>query len=96
MRSSGNPDLVEALGIEIKARRLELGLTQEALAGRAELDRPYISLIEIGRKQPTISVLYSLAIALELPFASFAQRIDERFQKSLRAKKRQRAQGSKI
>lgn len=96
MRPSRNQPLVQALGIEVKARRVELGITQEDLAGRAELDRPYISLIEVGQKQPTISVLYSLATALELPFASFAQRIDDRLQKSLRAERRQRAQASKV
>jgi predicted transcriptional regulator len=60
MRPSRNQSLIEAL-VEIKVRRLELGLSQEDLAGRCELDRPYITLIESGRKQPTISVLHRLA-----------------------------------
>ena len=85
MRPSRNQTLVDALGVEVKARRLELGWTQEDLAGRAEIDRPYISLIEVGRKQPTLSVLYLLASALEMPFAEFAQRIDDRYRKGVRA-----------
>ena len=48
MRPSRNQSLIEALGVEIKVRRLELGLSQEDLAGRCELDRPYITLIESG------------------------------------------------
>lgn len=90
MRPSRNQPLVVVLGIEVKSRRLELGLTQEDLAGRAQLDRAYITSIEVGKKQPTISVLYTLAAALELTFASFAQRIDDRFQKSVRADARRK------
>lgn len=79
MRPSRNQALIDALAIEVKARRLELRLTQEDLAGRCELDRPYISLIEVGRKQPTISVLYRISSALELTFADFCKRIDGRY-----------------
>ena len=79
MRPSSNPPLIQALAIELKARRNELGLTQEDLAGRCNLDRPYISLIEVGRKQPTLSVLYKLAAALELPLGVFMQRVQDRY-----------------
>ncbi len=57
MRPSRNALLVEALASVLKQRRNELGLTQEDLAGAVELDRPYITMIESARKQPTISVL---------------------------------------
>jgi transcriptional regulator with XRE-family HTH domain len=81
MRPSRNQQLIEALAVEVKACRLALKLTQEDLADRAELDRPYISLIEVGRKQPTISVLYRIAAALELEFGEFCSRIDTRYKK---------------
>jgi transcriptional regulator with XRE-family HTH domain len=90
MRPSRNQTLIDALGVEVKARRLELGLTQEDLAGRAELDRPYISLIEVGQKQPSVSVMFLLAKALDLPFALFAERVDLRYRKSERAAGRRR------
>ncbi|MCE4538529.1 helix-turn-helix transcriptional regulator [Pelomonas sp. P7] len=79
MRPSRNQKLIEALAVEIKARRQELALTQEDLAGRCDLDRPFISLIEVGKKQPTISVLYRLASALELSFADFVGRVESRY-----------------
>ncbi|MDH1254522.1 helix-turn-helix transcriptional regulator [Comamonas thiooxydans] len=72
--------MIEALGVEIKVRRLELGLSQEDLAGRCELDRPYITMIEIGRKQPTISVLHRLAGALDLSMAEMCGRVEARYQ----------------
>ena len=80
MRPSRNQSLIEALGVEIKVRRLELGLSQEDLAGRCELDRPYITMIEIGRKQPTISVLHRLAVALDLSLAAMCGRVETRYQ----------------
>ena len=80
MRPSRNPLLVEALASVLKKRRNELGLTQEDLAGAVELDRPYITVIESGRKQPTISVLWRLAAGLQLSAADFAARIDDKYQ----------------
>ena len=82
MRPSRNPKLIDALAVEIKARRQELSLTQEDLAGRCDLDRPFISLIEVGKKQPTISVLYRLASALELSLAEFAGRVESRYRQT--------------
>lgn len=79
MRPSRNQALIDALAIEVKARRQELELTQEDLAGRCEIDRPFISLIEVGRKQPTISVLYKIAGGLELTFGDFCDRIETRY-----------------
>ena len=73
---------MEALGIELKVRRLQLGLTQEDLAGRCTLDRPYLSLIEVGRKQPTLSVLLLLADGLELSFGALMTRVQDRYQES--------------
>ena len=88
MRPSRNQALIDALAVEVKARRHELKFTQEDLAGRCEIDRPYISLIEVGRKQPTISVLYRMATALELSFEEFSRRIDRRYRKEIRASER--------
>ena len=40
------------------------GLTQEALAHEAGIDRTFVGLLETGRRQPTLSVLFALAGAL--------------------------------
>jgi transcriptional regulator with XRE-family HTH domain len=85
MRPSRNQVLIEALAVEVKARRLEIGYTQEDLAAQCNIDRPFISLIEVGKKQPTISVLYALCGALQFSFGEFAARIEMRYQKQLRA-----------
>lgn len=82
MRPSNNPDLILALAIEVKVRRLELQMSQEDLAGRIQLDRPYISLIEVGRKQPTLSVLHKIAMGLDLTLGEFMSRVEERYLKT--------------
>lgn len=78
MRLSRNPLLIQALSATIKARRLELNLTQEALAGQIELDRPYVTLMEAAKKQPTVSVLWRLAAGLQMTVAELATAVDER------------------
>ena len=93
MRASGNQKLVNALGTEVKARRLELEFTQEDLAGRCELDRPYISLIEVGRKQPTISVLMILATGLQLTLVELMGRVERRYLSETKVKKGKPAEG---
>lgn len=85
MRPSRNQLLISALGIEVKVRRLELALSQEEVAGRCELDRPFITMIESGRKQPTISVLHRLAGALNLSLGEFCQRVENRYHTELKA-----------
>jgi transcriptional regulator with XRE-family HTH domain len=82
MRPSRNSLLVEALATEIKLRRNELGLTQEGLAGAVDLDRPYVTLLEGARKQPTISVMWRLAAGLELSATEFVTRIDKRYRRN--------------
>jgi len=79
MRPSKNQALINALATEIKLRRRELGFSQEDLAGHCQLDRPYISLIEVGRKQPTLSVLLRLAEGLQFTLADFMGLVQNRY-----------------
>jgi len=84
MRQSRNQTLIEALAVELKTRRLELGWSQEDLAGASDLDRPYISVMEVGKKQPTLSVLFRLAEALGLTFEELAGRVEKRYRRAAR------------
>ena len=78
MRPSRNALLIQAFSAVLKARRLELGLTQEDLAGETDLDRPFITVMESGAKQPSISVLWRLAGGLQITMSDLSQLIDER------------------
>lgn len=86
MRPSKNQTLMQALATEIKARRLALHMSQEDLAGRCDLDRPYISLMEVARKQPTISVLLKLAEGLDYSLPEFMKRVMKRYEVESAAK----------
>jgi transcriptional regulator with XRE-family HTH domain len=57
--------LIEAFAAELKARRSALKWSQEELADRAEINRTYIAKLELAQNQPTLSVLYRLAKALD-------------------------------
>ena len=54
-----------AFGRVLRRLRKNAGLSQEQLAFEAGVRRTYISLIELGQNQPTISVVFRLAAALQ-------------------------------
>lgn len=54
-----------AFGKVLRERRKLAGLTQEKLALEADVQRNYVSLIERGVHQPTINIIFKLAIALK-------------------------------
>jgi len=57
-------DVALAFGKALRQKRKEVGLTQEQLAHEADIQRNYVSLIERGVNQPTITVIFKLAAAL--------------------------------
>lgn len=52
------------LAANVKEARVRLGLSQEALALSAEVDRTYVSQIERAVGNPSIGVLQRLALSL--------------------------------
>jgi len=59
--------LEPAFGEVLKQHRTAAGLSQEKLALEAGLDRTFISLLERGRRQPTLTTLVLIAEALGQP-----------------------------
>jgi transcriptional regulator with XRE-family HTH domain len=57
-------EVVEAFGAVLRERRLEAALTQEQLALEAAIRRNYVSMLELGQHQPTLTMLFTLATAL--------------------------------
>lgn len=53
-----------AFGRVLRRLRLEAGLTQEELGFDASLRRTYISVLELGRQQPSLKTILKLAKAL--------------------------------
>lgn len=59
-------NVLKNIGVQIKERRLELGMSQEDLAGIAEVDRSYLSEIECGHKNLSVLVLLRISEALSV------------------------------
>jgi transcriptional regulator with XRE-family HTH domain len=55
-----------AFGRALRRLRLAAGLTQEQLGLMSEVQRNFISLIETGQNQPTITTIFKLAAALQV------------------------------
>jgi len=60
-----------ALGKKIAAARKAAHLTQEDLAGAAEMDRSYLSEVENGHKNISVLALLKLAKALKMDVREF-------------------------
>lgn len=54
------------IAARLKARRIELGLTQQQLGDQVALKRTSISNIEAGEQKPPLHVIYAICIALQL------------------------------
>ena len=63
-----NQDLVK-LGSAIRARRMALALSQEALADYAEIDRSHMGKIERGEHVPTLPLILKISVALKISAA---------------------------
>lgn len=64
------------LGSNIRRHRDMLGLTQEALAEKADLDQTYISGIERGLRNPGIINIAKLAKALQITTSELCSGVD--------------------
>jgi transcriptional regulator with XRE-family HTH domain len=67
--------IARIFGSELRAARLAAGLTQQVLAERAEIDPVFVSYLENGHRQPSLTVLLSLESVLGLPGGEFAARV---------------------
>jgi transcriptional regulator with XRE-family HTH domain len=56
--------ILRAFGQALRAQREALDLSQEELAFRSEVHRTYISELERGIKNPSMTTLQKLAVAL--------------------------------
>ena len=67
----------------LRRMRKEAGLSQEQLALNADIQRNFVSLLELGQKQPTITTLFKLAEALRCNPAALVQTVVDELNNSV-------------
>ena len=65
---------INQLAKKVKYRRVELDMSQQELAHQAQIDRTYVSQLERGLANPSLSVLIALAISLKMPLKSLIEK----------------------
>jgi len=73
----GNPIAVE-FGKVLRQQRRIIRISQEALALAADVDRTFVSQMERGIRQPTLTTLWKLAAALKVKPSALILGIEQR------------------
>lgn len=66
-------DLAPVVGANLRRLRLRRGLSLEKLSQRSGVSRAMLGQIELGQSAPTINVLWKIARALDVTFATLIQ-----------------------
>ena len=73
MANASVPDVGSVFGVVLRRFRLAAGVSQEELADRADVDRTFISRLERGVRQPTITTLIGLSEAMGVSAADLVR-----------------------
>lgn len=71
-------DVDQAFGQALRSLRTRRKWSQTDLALRADVDRNYISLIELGRNSPSIRMVYRLCDALDVMPSELLRDVEKR------------------
>lgn len=88
MRATQNLELMRAFAAEVRARRGEIGVSQEELAHRSEVNRTFVAKVELAQNQPSLSVLHKLAGGLQLELPELMRLTLERYGREQGARQR--------
>lgn len=62
-------EIVQTLGNNIRLLRKECGWTQEMLAEKINISVPYMTQIELGRRNASLEIIESIADTLNVPYS---------------------------
>jgi transcriptional regulator with XRE-family HTH domain len=68
--------VISVFGKVLRTLREGKNLSQEKLAEYCDLDRTYISLLERGLRQPTISTIFKIADALDISPSELVRKVE--------------------
>ncbi|ASA20541.1 helix-turn-helix domain-containing protein [Paenibacillus donghaensis] len=72
----------QIIGKTVKAIRIKQGLSQEDLAHECNVDRSYISMIEVGRNEPSVTKIFDLCKGLKIKPSDFFKLIEIEYEKA--------------
>ena len=87
MRITQNIELMKAFAAELKARRGQLGVSQDELAHRCDVNRTFVANIELAQNQPSLTVLLRLAKGLEVELPELMRLTLQRYEAEKRTKR---------
>jgi transcriptional regulator with XRE-family HTH domain len=73
--------LSDAFGVVLRAYRLKRGLTQKQLSERVGVVHSFICSLESGKKQPSLTMAFRLAAALDIEPGELMSAVAERLKK---------------
>lgn len=79
-----------AFGRVLRQLRTEAGLTQEQLGFEADLQRNYVSILELGQQQPSLGTILKLSAALSRPASDIVGLVQAELANAKQAGKRAR------
>ncbi|MEI3604531.1 helix-turn-helix transcriptional regulator [Pseudogracilibacillus sp. SE30717A] len=67
----------EEFGVILRKYRNKTGLSQEGLALKCGLDRTYISLLERGKRKPTINTVFAIAKIINVKPSQMIKEVED-------------------
>jgi len=59
-------EIKQAFGIVLRDTRIKAGISQEKLAFDCNLDRTFISMLERGKRRPTLDTIFKISKSLDI------------------------------
>jgi len=75
----------QAFGQALRSLRTKRKWTQIDLALRADVDRNYVSLIELGRNSPSVRLMFRLCDALDITPSDLLKDVERRIRAQARS-----------
>ncbi len=68
--------LADNFGTVLRRLRKQALLSQEQLGFEAGLERNFISLLELGQRQPTLTTIEKISVALKMTASEFIAQVE--------------------
>lgn len=80
-----------AFGRVLRRLRTEAGYSQEAFGFEADLRRTYVSILELGQQQPSLTTILKIALALKCPAADLIRMVEDEIMQAVPRRKQHTA-----